>query len=111
MGWIAGRFTRVEPRRRVQDFVLGLLSDLPRKNCWTIAEWTGEASPTGMRHLIGRATSDTDAVRDDVREWARQAVESTFTSQVIRPFASSWAWSWVTIRTQMPSRCQRRNRS
>ena len=41
MGRIAGRFTRVEPRRRIRKLVLGLLSDLPRKNCWTIAEWTG----------------------------------------------------------------------
>lgn len=38
MSRIAGRFTRVEPRFRVRKLVLGLLSDLPRKNCWTIAE-------------------------------------------------------------------------
>lgn len=50
-----GRFARVEPRRRVRDLVLGLLSDLPRKNCWSIAEWAGEASPEGMQHLLGRA--------------------------------------------------------
>ncbi|WP_459740915.1 hypothetical protein [Streptomyces sp. E-15] len=43
--------------------------------------------------------------------WARQSVESTFTSQVIRPFASASAWSRVRIRAKVPSRCQRRNRS
>lgn len=43
--------------------------------------------------------------------WVRQTVESTFTSQVIRPFASASAWSWVTILAQVPSRCQRRNGS
>ncbi|MEW2266831.1 hypothetical protein ACGF5T_34285 [Streptomyces sp. NPDC047853] len=32
MGRIAGRFARVEPRRLVRDVVLGLLSDMPRKN-------------------------------------------------------------------------------
>jgi SRSO17 transposase len=47
--------------------VLGLLSDLPRKNCWTIAEWSGEATPDGMQHLLGRAKWDADQVRDDVR--------------------------------------------
>jgi hypothetical protein len=52
---IAGRFTRVEPRRRAGRLVLGLLSDLPRKNCWTIAEWAGEATPDGMQRLLGRA--------------------------------------------------------
>lgn len=38
MGRIAGRFARVEPRRRAARLVLGLLADLPRKNSWTIAE-------------------------------------------------------------------------
>jgi SRSO17 transposase len=69
MGRIAGRFKRVEPRRRARRLVLGLLSDLPRKNCWTIAEWAGEATPDGMQHLLGRAKWDADAVRDDVRDY------------------------------------------
>jgi SRSO17 transposase len=67
MGRIAGRFSRVEPRRRVRAFVAGLLAKLPRKNCWTIAEHAGEASPDGMQHLLARAVWDADAVRDDVR--------------------------------------------
>lgn len=52
MDRIAGRFARVEPRLRAKRLVLGLLSDLPRKNCWTIAEWAGEATPHGMQHLL-----------------------------------------------------------
>ncbi|GAB2795961.1 hypothetical protein GCM10027073_29800 [Streptomyces chlorus] len=69
MGRIAGRFARYEPRLRAGRLVLGLLSDLPRKNCWTIAEWAGEASPHGMQHLLCRAAWDAEAVRDDVREY------------------------------------------
>lgn len=69
MGRIAGRFKRVEPRRRAGRLMLGLLSDLPRKNCWTIAEWAGKTSPHGMQHLLCRAVWDADAVRDDVREY------------------------------------------
>ncbi|MFE7532588.1 IS701 family transposase, partial [Kitasatospora sp. NPDC057542] len=69
MGRIAGRFSRVEPRRRVRQLVLGLLSDLPRKNCWTIAEHTGDATPDGLQHLLGRAKWDADRVRDDLREF------------------------------------------
>jgi hypothetical protein len=48
---------------------LGLLSELPCKNCWTIAEWAGEATPDGMRHLLSRAERDADPVRDDVRQY------------------------------------------
>jgi hypothetical protein len=37
MGRVAGRFARPEPRRRARAFMAGLLAELPRKNCWTIA--------------------------------------------------------------------------
>ena len=68
MDQVAGRFSRVEPRRRARAFVLGLLADLPRKNCWTIAEHAGDASPDGMQHLLAGAQWDADAVRDDLRD-------------------------------------------
>jgi len=41
---IAGRFARIEPRKRVRLFMLGLLAGLPRVNYWTIAEHAGESS-------------------------------------------------------------------
>jgi SRSO17 transposase len=69
MAKVAGRFARVEPRRRARAFVLGLLADLPRKNCWTIAEHVGDSSPAGMRHLLSRASWDADRVRDDIRDF------------------------------------------
>lgn len=72
MARIAGRFGRVEPRRRARAFVLGLLADLPRKNCWTIAEYAGEASPDGMQHLLERACWDAEAVRDDLRDYVAE---------------------------------------
>ncbi|MFC9245029.1 IS701 family transposase [Streptomyces sp. NPDC057136] len=69
MDRIAGRFARVEPRRRIRHLVLGLLADLPQKNCWTIAEWAGEATPDAMQHLLSRAKWDADAVREDLRAY------------------------------------------
>jgi SRSO17 transposase len=72
LGRIAGRFGRVEPPRRARALVLGLLADLPRKNCWTIAEHAGDASPDGMQHLLSRAVWDEDAVRDDIRGYVTE---------------------------------------
>ena len=63
MGRIADRFTRVGPRRRVRAFVLGLLADLPRKNCWSIAEHARDATPDRLRHLLAGARWDVGAVR------------------------------------------------
>jgi SRSO17 transposase len=64
---VGARFRRVEPRRRARALVLGLLAELPRKNCWTIAEHAGDAAPDGMQHLLARARWDADGVRDDLR--------------------------------------------
>jgi SRSO17 transposase len=69
LGRIAGQFGRVEPRRHARAFVYGLLADLPRKNCWTIAEHAGDLNPDGMQHLLGRAVWDHDGVRDDLRAY------------------------------------------
>jgi SRSO17 transposase len=69
LGRVARRFGRVEPRRHARALVLGLLADLPRKNCWTIAEHAGQATPDGMQHLLAGAVWDHDAVRDDVRDY------------------------------------------
>jgi SRSO17 transposase len=64
---IAPRFARYEPLRHAGALMLGLLSELDRKNCWTIAEQRGDASPDGLQHLLARAKWDADAVRDDLR--------------------------------------------
>lgn len=67
MGRIAGRFTRVEPRRRARGIVAGLLSEVPAKNCWTLSEHVGDTTPDGMQHLLRKAVWDHDGVRDDLR--------------------------------------------
>jgi len=57
---IGSRFRRVEPRRRARAFALGLLAELPRVNCWTIAEHAGDSSLDGMQYLLARAKWDAD---------------------------------------------------
>jgi SRSO17 transposase len=65
---IAGRFARVEPRRRARAFLLGLLSDVGTRSCWQLAEQAGDRTPHRMQRLLGEAVWDADKVRDDVRQ-------------------------------------------
>ena len=67
---VAGRFHRVEPRRRARAYVRGLVAPLAGKNGWTLAEAAGDATPDGMQRLLNAATWDADGVRDDVRAYA-----------------------------------------
>lgn len=59
----------MESRRRLRAFVSGLLADLPRKNCWTIAEYIGDRDPHGMQNFLSRGVWDEDGVRDDLRDY------------------------------------------
>jgi SRSO17 transposase len=70
--WIAGRFGRVEPRRRARSFLLGLLADVETRSCWQLAEQAGDRSPHGMQRLLGEAVWDADAVRDDLRSYVAE---------------------------------------
>jgi hypothetical protein len=55
---VAGRFGRVEPRRRARAYVRGLLAPLAAKNGWTLAEAAGDATPGGMQRLLNAAARD-----------------------------------------------------
>jgi SRSO17 transposase len=70
---IAPRFSRYEPLRHAAGLMLGMLSGLDRKNCWTIAEHRGDVTPDGLQHLLSRAKWDADQVRDDLRDYVVDA--------------------------------------
>ncbi|MDT5131565.1 MAG: hypothetical protein QOE41_876 [Mycobacterium sp.] len=70
---IASRFARYEPLRHAAELMAGMVSGLDRKNCWTIAEHRGAATPDGLQHLLARARWDADAVRDDLRDYVVDA--------------------------------------
>ncbi|WP_081789961.1 IS701 family transposase [Kutzneria albida] len=67
LGRFAGRFPRVESRRRMRWYVRGLLGEVERKNGWTLAEAAGDAGPEGMQRLLNFYAWDADGLRDDVR--------------------------------------------
>jgi SRSO17 transposase len=73
MDRIRPRFARYEPARHAAGLMLGLLSNLERKNCWTIAEERGDVTPHGLQHMLSRASWDEDAVAGDVRDYVTTA--------------------------------------
>ena len=66
---IAGRFRRPEPRRRVLDYLRGLVSSVERKNGWQLAEQAGDATPDGVQRLLYNYRWDADLVRDDTKSY------------------------------------------
>jgi SRSO17 transposase len=66
---VASRFCRCETLRNAGALMLGLVSDLGRKNCWTLAERAGHPSPDRLQHLLARGKWDTDGVLADLRDY------------------------------------------
>lgn len=69
---IGRRFKRAEPRERAYRYIQGLLSNVPRKNGWQLAEASGEHGPDGMQRLLNRAVWDVDGVRDEVQAYVAE---------------------------------------
>ena len=51
-------FRRATSRRSLERYVTGLLTDLPRKNCETIAQAVADTSLEQLQHLLTDATWD-----------------------------------------------------
>ena len=83
IGRIGPLFARPEPLRQAGKYVRGLLSDLPRKNCWTLAEHAGDRTPDRMQRLLERASWDTFAAMSG-SNYGRSALRRTLAVFAVR---------------------------
>jgi SRSO17 transposase len=60
----------VEPWLQAGKYAAALMSDLPRRNGWTLAERAGDRTPDRMQRLLSRAVWDAAAVIKVVRRFA-----------------------------------------
>ena len=63
-------FARVEPWLLAGKYAAALMSDLPRRDGWTLAGRAGDRAPDRMRRLLSRAAWDAAAVIRAVRRFA-----------------------------------------
>ena len=67
-------FARPEPYQLALLYLQAVISDIPRKNGWQIAEHAKELRPYGMHRLLSQAVWDHDGVRDELRAFLWQAL-------------------------------------
>jgi len=71
---LAPYFARPEVRTHARLYLQAILSEIPRKNGWQIAEYARQARPYGMQRLLSRAVWDEDACRDELRTLVGQTL-------------------------------------
>ncbi len=67
-------FARPEVHQHALGYLQAVLSDVPRKNGWQIAEQARETHPYGMQRLLATAVWDQDAMRDEVRRLVTESL-------------------------------------
>jgi SRSO17 transposase len=71
-GRLRSCFARVQPFEQARKYITGLISDLPRKNGWTIAEHAGDSTPDRTQRLLNHAVWDHDRVQAVVRRYVAE---------------------------------------
>ncbi|WP_339908489.1 transposase [Symmachiella dynata] len=66
---IEGGFCRPEIRNWARVYLDVLLSNVPRKNGWQLAERAGDVTPKNIQHFLGRSKWDADEIRDDLQRY------------------------------------------
>lgn len=69
---VGERFGRVEPRRRMRDYVHGLLGPVGRKNSWQLAEHAGHDTPYGLQRLLSWCQWEPDEIRYDLQDYVAE---------------------------------------
>ena len=75
LGLLRPCFVRAGPWLQAGKYVGALVSGLPKRNGWTIAEHAGDRTPDRTQRLLNRAAWDTFAAMSEVRRFAVAGLE------------------------------------
>jgi SRSO17 transposase len=76
MGMIRSCFARTQTWLQAGKYLNALVSDLPSRNGWTVAELTGDRSPVRAQRLLNRASWDEQAAMSQVRRYAAAGLDA-----------------------------------
>src|SRR5712692_3141778 len=79
---LSPHFARPEPRRHALLYLQAIISEIPRKNGWQIAEHAKQARPYGIQRLLSRAVWNEAGVRDELRAHVLQCLNSPSLLQI-----------------------------
>jgi len=65
-------FGRKEPRAQATKYLRGLMSSVPRKNSWQVAEVVGDRIPDATQRLLYRSKWRADAAQDRLRQFVAE---------------------------------------
>jgi SRSO17 transposase len=76
VGLVRSCFARTQTWLQAGKYLNALVSDLPSRNGWTIAEQAGDRSPAKAQRLLNRASWDEAAAMSQVRRYAAAGLDA-----------------------------------
>jgi SRSO17 transposase len=76
VGLLRPCFARTQTWLQAGKYVNALVSDLPSRNGWTVAERAGDRSPAKAQRLLNRASWDETAAMSQVRRYAAAGLDA-----------------------------------
>lgn len=83
LGGLDHLFARPEPREVFADLVEGLLSDLRRKNAWTMSARAGHVTPSRIQKFLNAASWSADALLAELRGYVAERLGDPAASLVL----------------------------
>ncbi len=75
LGLLESSFVRTQTWIQAGKYVSALVSEMPRRNGWTIAQYGGDRTPDRTQRLLNRAAWDTFAAMSQVRRFAAAGLD------------------------------------
>jgi hypothetical protein len=75
LGLLKSCFVRTEPWIQAGKYMSALVSEMPRRNGWTIAQHAGDRDPDRTQRLLNRAAWDTFAAMSQVGRFAASGLD------------------------------------
>ncbi len=76
LGLLRSHFKRVESFLQVRKYVAAVMSDLPKRNGWSIAKFGGDRTPDKTQRLLNHAVWDASAAMSTVRWFGAAGLEA-----------------------------------
>jgi SRSO17 transposase len=68
-------FRRIEPFVQARKYMRAVMSEMPKRNGWTVAQHVGDRSPDKTQRLLNRACWDEAAAMAEIRRFAVSGLE------------------------------------
>lgn len=80
-------FARIEPRLQARKYVRACMSDLEKRNGWSISEYIGDTNPNKTQRLLSKAVWNDDEVMREIRRYVVTNLDSAATQRSLRILA------------------------